>query len=140
MAVGDSRGYYVTPHHIRQLTEDHTLAYSLQSESNFQHCSMGKALDNLFIYSPQVEEPYIGLRSLKLPGDDLLLLVSDGVTLHLNEGDILACCQIKGSLTLKVQAIFDAVMSAGGQDNLSAILIQTQLNRKPELCAIKIFP
>ena len=88
--AGDSRGYHYRQQGLRSLTDDHTLAFCLSrsgshSKTQLQaigNTHMGQALDNLFIFSPDAEEPFIGLQRLKLLPDELLLLVSDGVTLY----------------------------------------------------------
>ena len=83
---------------------------------------MGQALDNLFIFSQDAEEPFIGLQRLKLLPDELLLLVSDGVTLHLSD-DALAACLTSSDLAANIQQIFDEVMALGAEDNLSAVAL-----------------
>lgn len=128
--VGDSRGYHYKPQGLRRLTDDHTLAYCLSrsgSHSQIQldavaKTRMGQALDNLFIYSPEAEEPFIGLQRLQLLPGETLLLVSDGVTSHLSD-DALAVCLSGNGLAANVQRIFDAVMAQGAEDNLSAVAI-----------------
>jgi PPM family protein phosphatase len=128
--VGDSRGYYYRPQGLRRLTDDHTLAFCLSrsgshSASQLQaiaNTRMGQALDNLFIFSQEAEEPFIGLQRLKLLPGETLLLVSDGVTLHLSN-DALAACLTGDDLAANVQQIFDEVMAQGAEDNLSAVAI-----------------
>ncbi|MDP2903161.1 MAG: hypothetical protein Q8N96_08640 [Methylovulum sp.] len=79
--VGDSRGYHYSLNSLRRLTDDHTLAFCLGRTGNHSHAhqqalantQLGQALDNLFIYSQAAEEPFIGLRYLKLLPDDVLL-------------------------------------------------------------------
>ncbi|MEQ1485596.1 hypothetical protein [Methyloglobulus sp.] len=83
---------------------------------------MGQALDNLFIFSQEAEEPFIGLQRLKLLPGESLLLVSDGVTLHLPDDD-LAVCLSGNNLAANVQRIFDEVMAQGAEDNFSAVVI-----------------
>jgi PPM family protein phosphatase len=128
--VGDSRSYYYRKQGLRRLTDDHTLAYCLSrsgSHSSTQleaiaKTRMGQALDNLFIYSHEAEEPFIGLQRLKLLPGETLLLVSDGVTLHLPD-DALAACLSGADLAVNVQQIFDEVMAQGAEDNFSAVAI-----------------
>lgn len=128
--AGDSRGYHHSPQGIRSLTDDHTLAYCLSrfgnhSKAHLQalaNTHLGQALDNLFIFSQDAEEPFIGLQRLKLLPGEILLLVSDGVTLYLSD-DALAACLTGTDLVANVRQIFDKVMEAGAEDNLSAVAI-----------------
>lgn len=128
--VGDSRGYHYRQQGLRRLTDDHTLAYCLSrsgSHSQSQidaiaNTRMGQALDNLFIFSQDAEEPFIGLQRLKLLPGETLLLVSDGVTLHLSD-DALAACLTGTDLAANVQQIFDEVMAQSAEDNFSALVI-----------------
>jgi PPM family protein phosphatase len=131
--VGDSRGYHYRKQGLRRLTDDHTLAYCLSrsgSHSQTQleaiaNTRMGQALDNLFIFSQDAEEPFIGVQRLKLLPGETLLLVSDGVTPHLSD-DALAACFCSGDLTANVQQIFNEVMVLGAEDNLSAVAIANE--------------
>lgn len=128
--VGDSRGYHYRQQGLRRLTDDHTLAYCLSRSGSHSQSQldaiaktrMGQALDNLFIFSQDAEEPFIGLQRLKLLPGEILLLVSDGVTLHLSD-DALAACLTGTNLAANVQRLFDQVMAFGAEDNLSAVTI-----------------
>ncbi|MFI3135692.1 MAG: SpoIIE family protein phosphatase [Methylococcaceae bacterium] len=130
--AGDSRGYHVRQQGLRQLTDDHTLAYCLrrteqQSDSEHQAINnsyFGQALDNLFVYSSVAEAPFIGLQRLKLAAGERLLLLSDGVTLHLSD-DLLRECLEDMDTVSAIQRIFAAVMASDAEDNASAILIAT---------------
>ncbi len=83
---------------------------------------LGQALDDLFIYSKAAEESFIGLQRFKLQPDEVLLLVSDGVTLYLSD-DALAVCLAGTDLVADVRRLFDEVMTAGAENNLSAVAI-----------------
>jgi len=128
--AGDSRGYHYRQQGLRRLTDDHTLAFCLSrsgshSKTQLQtiaNTHMGLALDNLFIFSQDAEEPFIGLKRLKLLPGESLLLVSDGVTFHLSD-DALAACLSDGDLAANIQQIFDEVMKLGAEDNFSAVSI-----------------
>ena len=64
----------------------------------------------------------MGLQWLRLLPGEVLLLVSDGVTLHLSDSDLEACLDAD-DLVSKVHQIFASVIAAGAEDNLSAIAI-----------------
>lgn len=128
--VGDSRGYHHRPQGLRRLTDDHTLAYCLSRSGHYSNAHLqtvattrlGQALDNLFIFSQDAEEPFIGLQRLKLLPGEILLMVSDGVTLYLSD-DALAACLKGTDLDANIRQIYDQVMAAGAEDNLSAVAI-----------------
>lgn len=128
--AGDSRGYHFGVQGLRQLTDDHTLAFCLGRSgkhpvANLKDFSMtdaGKALDNLFIFSTDAEEPFIGLRQLKLMPSELVLMVSDGVTQYLTN-ELLAECLRDKDLVKGIQRIFDQVMTTQVEDNVSALAV-----------------
>jgi len=128
--AGDSRGYHFGAQGLRQLTDDHTLAFCLGRSgkhpvANLKDFSMtdaGKALDNLFIFSTDAEEPFIGLRLLKLMPGELALMVSDGVTQYLTN-EILAECVNGNNLVEVIKQIFDRLMITQAKDNISALAI-----------------
>ncbi len=128
--AGDSRAYHHRRQGLRRLTDDHTLAYCLSrsgSHSKIQieaiaDTHLGEALDNLFIFSQDADEPFIGFQRLKLLPDETLLLVSDGVTLHLSD-EALATCLSGGDFVANVRQISNEVMAQGAEDNLSAVAI-----------------
>jgi serine/threonine protein phosphatase PrpC len=76
--AGDSRGYHYDAQGLHRLTDDHTLAYCLSRFGNhtqahlqtLANTQMGQALDNLFIFAQDAEEPFIGLQRLKLLSGD----------------------------------------------------------------------
>jgi serine/threonine protein phosphatase PrpC len=128
--AGDSRGYHYGLQGLHRLTDDHTLAFCL-SRSNghsgtdlreLSDIQMGQALDNLFVFSPDAEEPFIGLQRLRLMSGEKLLLITDGVTLYLSDDTLTAC--LKGNdLVANVRQIFDEVMATDAEDNVSAVAI-----------------
>jgi serine/threonine protein phosphatase PrpC len=126
--AGDSRGYHFSAQKLHQLTDDHTLAFCLgrsgrHTVTNLKGFSMtdtGKALDNFFIFSTDAEEPFIGLRQLKLMQGELVLMVSDGVTQYL-KNEVLAECLSGNDLVENIKRIFDSVMTTQAEDNISAL-------------------
>lgn len=128
--AGDSRGYHFGVQGLRQLTDDHTLAFCLGRSGKhppanleaFSMTDLGKALDNLFIFSADAEEPFIGLRMLKLMPGELVLMVSDGVTQYLTN-ETLAEYLSGNDLVDNIKRIFDRVMTSQAHDNISAVTL-----------------
>jgi len=131
--VGDSRGYHHRPQGLRRLTDDHTLAYCLSRSGHYSKAhlqtvattQLGQALDNLFIFSQDAEEPFIGLQWLTLVPGETLVLVSDGVPLYLTDA-MLDSCLSGSDLAANVRQIYDQVMAAGAEDNISVIAIRIE--------------
>jgi serine/threonine protein phosphatase PrpC len=128
--AGDSRGYRIRQGQAQRLTQDHTAIHMLQSEGWLDpaetealgNTRLANALDNLFVYSHYAEPPTVSVQSLQLPPGEVLLLVSDGVTAELNDGEIADCINA-ADLTGSAKNLFDAVMAKGAGDDFSAILI-----------------
>jgi len=55
---------------------------------------------------------------------DLLLLCSDGLTDMISSGTIMALLTTKKSLAAKAKALVDAANDAGGNDNITAVLVE----------------
>lgn len=128
--VGDSRGYRVAQGQAICLTVDHTLLNILMMEGQLtsnqaerlKDASLANALDNAFLYSHFAEPPAISSKTLTLERGEVLLLVSDGVTLELADQEIAECIDPE-DLPCSARRLFDAVMAKGARDNLSAVLL-----------------
>jgi protein phosphatase len=128
--VGDSRAYLFHAGNGVQLTQDHTLLNRLLAEGDvtpeearrLEGRVFYQAVDELFMFSPYAETPRISTLSIKLAAGDVLLLASDGLSLHLTEADMAVCID---PLELKASALglFAAVKSRGAEDNVSVILL-----------------
>ena len=128
--AGDSRGYRITHGQALRLTQDHTAVNVLRAEGwlsaeeaiALEASGLAHALDNLFVYSHYAEPPTVSVQSVPLNPGEVLLLVSDGVTAELSDGEIVACINAT-DLSGSAQRLFDAVMAKGAHDDLSAILM-----------------
>lgn len=128
--AGDSRGYRVARNQAMRLTQDHTARNVLQVEGYLSAedaaalagSGLANAPYNLFVYAPLAEPPTVSVQTVPLIPGEVLLLVSDGVTTELSDGEIAACIDV-ADLPGSAQHLYDAVMAKGAGDDLSAILL-----------------
>lgn len=123
--VGDSRAYFVRDGELTQITNDHSLVEELvrggeltpeQAEVHPRRSIITRALG----IDPQVEvdEYPIDLR----PGDRILLC-SDGLTTMVRPDDIAGILNREHDPKRAAQLLVDAANEAGGEDNVTAVII-----------------
>lgn len=123
--VGDSRAYLVRDGELTQITNDHSLVEELvrggeltpeQAEVHPRRSIITRALG----IDPQVEvdEYPIDLR----PGDRILLC-SDGLTTMVRPDDIAGILNREHDPKRAAQLLVDAANEAGGEDNVTAVII-----------------
>ncbi|MCB0166776.1 MAG: serine/threonine-protein phosphatase [Anaerolineae bacterium] len=123
--VGDSRAYRINTQDIEQLTRDHSLVERLVATGQI---TPTEALDHPqrhIIYrvignKPQVE-PDIVTHSLSL--NDWLLLCSDGLHNLVSEEEMWRIIIDSPSLAEACRHLIAAANAAGGDDNISAIVV-----------------
>ena len=140
--VGDTRIYLFRDHSLVKISKDHSVVGFLEEsgrlseEEAMRHPrrnEINKALG--FEEDISTVEDFIETgESPFLPGD-VLLLCSDGLTDMINSGTITQVLTAKKSLAAKAKALVDAANDAGGNDNITAVLIENnnwpKQNRKP---------
>jgi len=139
--VGDTRVYLLRDHSLVKISKDHSVVGFLEEsgrlseEEAMRHPrrnEINKALG--FEEDISMPEDFIETgESPFLPGD-LLLLCSDGLTDMIGSAAILQVLTAKKSLTAKAKALVDAANEAGGNDNITAVLIENNNwpKEKPE--------
>lgn len=124
--IGDSRAYLINRQGIQQLTDDHTLVNELvkcgqiepqDAERHPQRNVLVRALGT----DVQVK---VDLQSVELSLEDVLLLCSDGLTNMIDAKQIWGII-IDPSLPLPVKAdrMLEHALDAGGDDNITIILL-----------------
>jgi serine/threonine protein phosphatase PrpC len=120
--VGDSRIYGVRMGRVEQLSTDDTPGEKLAdgrtaavTSSIITQVLGGHAAEPLDVHV--VEEP--------LDGRDAWLIVSDGLTDLVPPDEITAAC-LGHEDESSVRALFDAAMDAGGDDNVSILLVRPE--------------
>jgi len=124
--VGDSRAYQLRDGALRQLSEDHSVAE--------EWVRMGRLTPEEAAVHPRrhqltrgvgVEDTIsIDVLSLHAQPGDRILLCSDGLSNELSSDQIAELSSAPYSLEESVERLIDAAKSAGGRDNISAILIE----------------
>lgn len=131
--IGDSRLYRVRYGRIRRLTRDHSLIQRMIDEGVFVNRSEAREAgvrDNVLTRSLGMQrQADIDVGGNLLEAGDTYLLCSDG--LHGSLPDTLLARILrdpKGDLEAQAQALLDAALAAGGNDNISAILARPVLD------------
>jgi len=125
--VGDSRVYRLRKHEFTQLTQDHSLAAELVRQGVLSpEEALYSTPSNILTKALGVREEVAGdvvYHSLE-PGD-LILIGSDGLTGMLEDEEIAEIISRKNSsLQKKVDDLVEAAKEAGGEDNVTVVLIK----------------
>jgi protein phosphatase len=122
--IGDSRAYLYRGGELRQLTEDHTVVaqyvaagtISPEEAADHPHSHMLTRCLGLtrFVNVDEIELP--------LEAADRLLLCSDGLTLMLTDDEIAEHLAAE-SADETVWALIEKANEAGGQDNITVIIV-----------------
>ncbi len=135
--VGDTRIYLLRDHSLVKISTDHSAigfleeSGRLSEEEAMRHPrrnEINKALG--FEEDIAVIEDFIETgESPFLPGDTILLC-SDGLTDMVNSSEITTVLNSDMSLSVKTKSLIDAANNAGGNDNITVVLIEN--NKQPE--------
>ncbi|HZH64034.1 MAG TPA: protein phosphatase 2C domain-containing protein [Flavisolibacter sp.] len=134
--VGDTRMYLLRDGSLVKVTKDHSFVGFLEDSGRLsEHEAMkhpkrneiNKALG--FDGSIGLDSDYIETGSSPFLPGDVLLLCSDGLTDMVNNKDITAILLSNTALLQKGEALINAANSAGGKDNITAVMVTN--NKKP---------
>ncbi|HJV04881.1 MAG TPA: Stp1/IreP family PP2C-type Ser/Thr phosphatase, partial [Actinomycetota bacterium] len=123
--VGDSRAYLLRDGSLEQLTEDHTVVESLvregrltrqEAEIHPQRSILTRALG----VDGEIE---VDERSEEVSPGDRILLCSDGLTGMVPEPEIQRILSELDDPQRAADALVDAANDAGGQDNITALIL-----------------
>lgn len=138
--VGDSRAYKVTKDSIDLLTMDHSLVNELVksgqlSEEEAAHHPRRNVLTRAVGTDPNVE---IDVQAIVWSPEDVLLLCSDGLTNMVSEREMHAVIASDADTTLENKAdhLIQLALEAGGDDNITVVLLQEQAGMQREENAI----
>ncbi len=124
--VGDSRTYLFRAGELRQITLDHSLVQE-QVDQGLITPAEARTHSLRHVLSRAVgtrEELAVDLiRGKTMPGD-IFLLCSDGLTDMVEDGAIRDALSIPGGLQRKVDRLISLALSAGGYDNITAVLCE----------------
>jgi protein phosphatase len=131
--LGDSRVYLCRHGSLQQLTKDHTVAQALADAGYISRAEVHRHAKR------NVLTKYLGghngnvkadLLRLRLANGDRLLLCSDGLTEMVNDSIIARILDSHESTREATQALLEASLERGGQDNITIIVARYQI---PEL-------
>jgi serine/threonine protein phosphatase PrpC len=137
--VGDSRVYLIRGGAIEQLTQDHSLVVqqmrlglisSEQAEKSKLQNVITQALGSEETVEPDLDD-------MIAVSDDVLLLASDGLTRMLGDQEILAVITSAADLEHACNDLIQSAKEAGGDDNITCVLIRLVEQRWYQTCLRK---
>ncbi len=135
--VGDSRAYILHEGRLAQLTDDHSVVAQLVREGQLSPEEAAVHPRRSVIFRALGTEPDVQVDTVDvvLDADDRLLLCSDGLTGMLGDDEIAAVLREVADTGLAVEALVAAANTAGGADNITAVLVdvhgETKRNPAP---------
>ncbi|GAB6091926.1 Stp1/IreP family PP2C-type Ser/Thr phosphatase [Furfurilactobacillus curtus] len=126
--IGDSRAYLLRHQELAQLTEDHSLVNELIklgqiTEADARTYPEKNIITRTLGINDEADADINLYRAM--PGD-LLMLCSDGLTNMVTDDQIQAVLvQSDRSLAEKCQRLIDLANEAGGRDNITVLLVET---------------
>ena len=125
--VGDSRAYAYVGGQVYLVTADHTwvneqVLAGVMSQREARVSPFRNLLTRTLGNSPSVDVDVFS--GLQLETGDGLVLVSDGVTGYLDEGDILAILAEAASAQDAAKRLVEEAVTRGGADNATAVVVR----------------
>jgi PPM family protein phosphatase len=124
--VGDSRAYLVRDGELTQITNDHSLVEEMvrggeltpeQAEVHPQRSIITRALG----IDPQVD---VDVYPLELRPGDRILFCSDGLTTMVRQDEMASILAREPDPKRAAQLLVDAANAAGGEDNITAVIVE----------------
>lgn len=139
--LGDSRAYLLRDSKLHQLSEDHTqsaLFRKIQKEAGAVSIMEPDNLKNILtqylgVFADEFKlEP--SQKILKIKNRDIILLCSDGLTSMLSDERICSILVEDVQLGQKGQKLINEALKAGGEDNITVILIEATRTGEDTKC------
>lgn len=126
--VGDSRAYRIRDGIIQRLTRDHSLVEEMRRRGQITAAEAEDHPQRSIITRALGPEPDVDVDVQSVPAEpgDLFLLCSDGLTSMLDDDAIRQVIVRSETLDTAIRHLIDAANSAGGRDNITAILFQVE--------------
>lgn len=124
--VGDSRAYRFRGGALEQLTQDHSfVAEQVRRGAMTEQEAAGSKLQNVLLRALGVDpDVQVEVDEQLLLEGDTILLCSDGLTRELSDAQIAAVLGEGERTQETADRLVDLANSAGGEDNISAIVIR----------------
>jgi serine/threonine protein phosphatase PrpC len=132
--VGDSRLYLLTPGKMEKITRDHSPVGELEDsqrlseDAAMRHPRRSEVYRDLgsTAHTPN-DTDFVEVHSFALPQPAALLLCSDGLTDQLTAADIRYLVEHHaGDPEKAARALVEAANEAGGKDNVTVVLVETE--------------
>jgi len=129
--VGDTRIYLLRDHSLVKISKDHSAVGFLEesgrlSEEEAMRHPRRNEINKALGFEEDISTPEDFIETGESPflSGDLLLLCSDGLTDMISSGTIMSLLTTKKSLASKARALVNAANDAGGDDNITAVLVE----------------
>ncbi len=124
--IGDSRIYRLHNSYFEQLSDDHSLAgeqiaRGILTPKQAESSLLGNILLQAIGITPQLD---ICQKSIPLSAGDRFLLCSDGLTNMVSDPEIEKTLKQSGSPSPLCETLIEKAITAGGKDNVTAIVLQ----------------
>lgn len=126
--VGDSRAYLLRQGKLSQVTEDHTLVSRMVAEGRIdeqaaRHHPQRSVITRALGVDTDVQ---VDLMTVQLREGDRVLLCSDGLTTMLENPEVSRILSSERDPQRAAQGLVDAANEAGGEDNITAIVVDLE--------------
>lgn len=133
--IGDSRAYQIRDDAMHQITEDHTLVNELLRSGQITAEEAANHPRRNVLTRALGTEANVEVDLLKIdwrPGD-VLLLCSDGLSNMVDDAGILETIRMPDlDLDAKAARLVELALQAGGDDNITVVLLQSHAGRAQE--------
>jgi protein phosphatase len=126
--VGDSRCYRVRAGVIQQLTRDHSLVNdALDMKPDLTKEELARLPKNIITRALGMKDSVkIDVRSDAAEDGDLFILCSDGLSGMVSPDEILKALALAGELSEACELLIAEANDAGGNDNISAVIVRIE--------------
>jgi len=125
--VGDSRAYRLdVDGKLERLTRDHSLVEQLVLAKHITESEARTHKRRNVVYRTmgEKEDVEVEIRSFELQPGDRLILCSDGLNSMIEDGQITAIVRQSPSLMDAARRLVDAANDAGGDDNITVVVVE----------------
>jgi PPM family protein phosphatase len=143
--IGDTRIYLLRDRSLIKISKDHSAVGFLEEsgrlseEEAMRHPrrnEINKALG--FEEDITAADDFIETGESAFLSGDVLLLCSDGLTDMISSGKIVSVLTADKKLAAKAKALIDAANDAGGNDNITAVLVENNKQPQPKPAPVPV--
>lgn len=123
--VGDSCAYLYTRKQLHKITKDHTYVQSLIDSGLLEKSQAeDNPFKNIITRCVGMNDLIVDTYDITWNKNDILLLCTDGLTVHVGEQDILKVAASPAPLEDKADSLLAYALERGGRDNISIVIAQ----------------